>query len=76
MKKESFPLKVYHFYLEGFKGMTSLGKTLWAIILIKLFIMFVVLKIFFFPRYLNQFETKSEKQEHVSEELIHRAITP
>ena len=27
----------------------TLGRTLWAIILIKLFIMFAILKVFFFP---------------------------
>lgn len=75
MKKESMPLRIYHFYLEGFKEMT-LGKTLWTIILIKLFIMFFVLKVFFFPNFLGKFDSKSEKQDYVSNELIHRAITP
>lgn len=75
MKKESVLLRVYHFYLEGFKGMT-LGKTLWLIILVKLFIMFAILKVFFFPSYLGQFKETSEKEEYVSSELIHRAITP
>jgi len=68
-------IRIYHFYLEGFKQMT-LGKTLWLIILVKLFIMFFVLKLFFFPSYLGQFDNNSEKEEHVSNELIHRAITP
>ena len=36
------------FYVEGFREMT-VGRTLWAIILIKLFILFAVLKVFFFP---------------------------
>lgn len=39
--------RVVNFYVEGFRSM-SLGRTLWAIILIKLFIMFAVLKLFFF----------------------------
>jgi hypothetical protein len=65
--KEPIPLRVFNFYLEGFRSMT-LGKTLWLIILIKLFIMFFVLKIFFFPRYLNRFESTAEKQEYVSSE--------
>jgi len=75
---ESKPLlivRIYQFYLQGFKEMT-LGKTLWTIILIKLFIMFFVLKLFFFPSYLSQFDSKKEKEEHVSNELIHRAINP
>ena len=31
----------------------TLGKTLWTIILIKLAIIFLVLKLFFFPNYIN-----------------------
>lgn len=75
MKKEPVAIQIYKFYLQGFKHMTW-GKTLWLIILVKLFIMFVILKIFFFPRFLGRFDSKSEKQEYVSNELIERAITP
>ena len=39
MKKESAFIRIYRFYLEGFREM-KLGKTLWLIILVKLFIMF------------------------------------
>lgn len=73
MKKGSLPLRIYRFYLEGFKQM-QLGKTLWLIILVKLFIMFFILKLFFFPRFLSQFDSKQDKEEHVSSELIERAI--
>ncbi len=65
-------INIYRFYLEGFKSMT-IGKTLWCIILIKLFIMFFVLKIFFFPSYLGD-KTNEEKGEHVSSELIQRSL--
>lgn len=75
MKKKILPVRIFEFYLEGFKSL-EWGRTLWVIILIKLFIMFVVLRIFFFPRFLNQFDSISEKQEYVSNELIDRAITP
>ncbi|WP_080905579.1 DUF4492 domain-containing protein [Parabacteroides sp. Marseille-P3160] len=75
MEKVPIPLRIFRFYIEGFREM-KLGKTLWLIILIKLFIMFFVLKIFFFPRYLSQFETNEEKQEHVSDELVERALLP
>lgn len=75
MKKEHIALRVWHFYLEGFRGMT-LGKTLWLIILIKLFIMFCILKPFFFPRHLGQFKGETAKQEYISNELIQRAIIP
>ncbi len=51
----------------------TLGRTLWCIILIKLFIMFAVLKAFFFPAYLQG--EAHQKQETVSGELTSRAIT-
>jgi hypothetical protein len=54
----------------------TIGKTLWCIILIKLFIMFCLLKPFFFPRYLGQFDAAADKQEYVSSELVKRAFTP
>ena len=46
-------VRIFRFYVDGFRNMT-LGKTLWTIILIKLFIMFFVLKLFFFPNILMQ----------------------
>lgn len=61
---------VWRFYLDGFKGMT-LGKTLWLIILIKLFIMFFVLKLFFFPSFLKD-KSAEEKQDYVGTELVNR----
>ncbi len=69
MKKRSWLYRVFMFYYEGFKSMT-LGKTLWALIIIKLFIMFVVLKLFFFPNILQKnFKTDKERSEHVIEQL-------
>ena len=74
MKKAVLPYRIFRFYFEGFKSM-EWGRQLWVIILIKLFIMFVILRLFFFPRFLNQFETISEKEEYVSNELIDRNRT-
>lgn len=67
-----YPVKIFRFYVDGFKRMT-LGKTLWKIILIKLFVMFAVLKVFFFENYLNaNFETDQEKANHVMEQITER----
>ena len=64
---------VYTFYRDGFKGMV-LGKKLWKIILIKLFVMFVILKLFFFPNYLNtKFQTDEEKGNYVLEQITRNA---
>lgn len=57
--------RVYAFYRNGFQSM-KVGKTLWKIILIKLLIMFAVLKFFFFPNYLkSQFQTDEQRADHV-----------
>jgi hypothetical protein len=61
--------KVFKFYVDGFRSMT-VGKTLWMIIGIKLFIMFAVLKLFFFPNFLkSNFDNDSERSEYVIEQL-------
>jgi len=65
--------KIWRFYVDGFRGMT-LGKTLWLIILVKLFIMFFILRIFFFHNYLNSSAVGEDKEEYVSRELIDRAL--
>ena len=64
-----FPCKILKFYIDGFRSMT-VGKTLWLIIGIKLFIMFVILKLFFFPNFLkSNFDNDSERSEYVIEQL-------
>lgn len=50
--KQGLLSRIFHLYYDGFRTMT-LGKTLWAVILIKLAIIFLVLKLFFFPNYIN-----------------------
>jgi hypothetical protein len=66
--------KVFALYRNGFKAMT-VGRTLWKIILIKLLIMFAVLKLFFFPNYLNtNFQTDEQRADHVLEQLAGPAV--
>ncbi|MGD9977789.1 MAG: DUF4492 domain-containing protein [Bacteroidales bacterium] len=65
--------RIFRFYYEGFKGMT-IGKTLWAIILIKLFVMFAILKLFFFPNILKRdFKTDAERSSYVIEQLTNKS---
>jgi len=59
------PRSIFRFYVDGFRSMT-VGKVLWQIILVKLFIMFAILKFFFFPGYLHtNFDTDEERAGHV-----------
>ncbi len=53
-------------YIDGFRSMT-VGRSLWKIILIKLFIMFAILKLFFFPDVMKtHFSSDQERAEHVA----------
>lgn len=55
-----FP-RVWDLYAGGFREMT-VGRKLWAIILIKLAIMFLVFKLFFFPDKLKEeYDTDAER---------------
>jgi hypothetical protein len=63
--------RVFHFYYDGFKTMTWWGKRVWIIILIKLFIIFFILKIFFFQDFLQKkYQTDEQKSEYVLDQLI------
>ena len=62
--------RIIRFYVEGFKSMT-VGKTLWALIILKLFIMFAILKLFFFPDLLSSnYDNDVDRAQHVRNELI------
>ena len=66
----SYIKRVIKFYTDGFSQMT-VGRTLWVVILVKLFIMFAVLKVFFFPDFLGQkCENDTQKSQYVQEILI------
>ena len=50
----------------------TLGKTLWLIIGIKFFIMFAILKVFFFPNFLKQNTEKGGEADFVTSEFVER----
>lgn len=62
--------KILRFYYDGFKNMSSWGRKVWLIILIKLFIIFAVLRLFFFPDFLRKnFKSEKERSEYVLDQL-------
>jgi hypothetical protein len=64
--------KVFSFYYEGFRSMT-VGRKLWIIILIKLFVIFIVFRLFFFHDFLDKkFNTPEEKSNYVIDELTNK----
>jgi hypothetical protein len=72
--KSSACRKIFLMYVDGFRSMT-LGKTLWKIIVIKLLIIFGVLRLFFFTDFLNSnFATEDERASYVLENISKPAM--
>lgn len=71
MRKRGFIYRVFDLYYDGFRSMT-LGKTLWLVILIKLFIMFFVLKLFFFPNFIKEHSKGGDDAKFVEKEMLKR----
>lgn len=75
-KMKHIAKRTFTFYADGFREM-KLGKILWAIIAIKLFIMFAILKVFFFPdtTSLQSKKMHMDEKEYIAQELIERMDT-
>ena len=67
--KKGFLYRVYDLYYDGFRQM-RLGRTLWTIIAIKLFIIFAILKVFFFPNYIKEHANKGQEAEFVATQTL------
>lgn len=66
----SFWRRVWSLYADGFRNMT-VGRYLWAIILAKLVILFLVFKLFFFPNLLERdYENDEDRAQAVRTNLI------
>lgn len=62
--------RIADLYIDGFRNMT-VGRSLWILIIIKLFIMFAILKLFFFPDFLNStYNNDEDRAQHVRNELL------
>ncbi|MGB4293478.1 MAG: DUF4492 domain-containing protein [Bacteroidales bacterium] len=63
--------KIFVFYLDGFRNMSDWGRKVWIIILIKLFIIFIILRLFFFPDVLKKsFPDDSNRSKYIREHLL------
>lgn len=64
--------RVWDLYYDGFRNMT-VGKSLWILIIVKLFIFFVIIKWLFFPNILKEnYDTDEERADAVRTELTNR----
>lgn len=62
--------RIYTFYADGFKSMT-VGRYLWLLIIVKLFILFFVMKLFFFPDLLQRdYDNDEQRVQAVRTHLI------
>ena len=69
---KGFMSKIWRFYVDGFKNMTW-GRELWFLILLKLVILFLILRIFFF-RPAMAGKTAEEKSEAVGNVLTGKTL--
>lgn len=61
-------ISIWKFYVEGFRNMTW-GRQLWWLILLKVIILFVLLRGFFFKPVLSG-KSDDERSEYVGAQLI------
>lgn len=62
--------RLFRFYYDGFRTMSWWGKKVWIIILIKLFVIFVILKLIFFQDFPGKKSRETGKSEYVLDQLI------
>ena len=59
---------IWNLYADGFRNMTW-GRPLWMLIFLKVIVLFLVLRMFFFEPVLSG-KSDAEKSEHVGKELV------
>lgn len=64
--------KIWSLYSDGFSKMTW-GRPLWILILLKLFILFFILRIFFFKPVMAG-KDDEQKSEYIGEQLVREDI--
>lgn len=74
----SFPFatRVFRFYYDGFSDMSQWGRKVWIIILVKLFIIFIILKVFFFRDFLDEkYDNDAQRSEYVLNQITNSNYT-
>ncbi len=55
--------RILFFYIDGFKNLSDLGRKLWVIILIKLVVIFVVIRAFLMPTLNREVKNPQVRQQ-------------
>ncbi|TLX77578.1 DUF4492 domain-containing protein [Labilibacter sediminis] len=62
--------RIVEFYVEGFTNLPDWARSVWFIILLKLLIMFVIFKLFFFQNKLKkEFSNDEDRANYVIEQI-------
>ena len=69
----SLPARILRFYIEGFRSMT-IGRKLWALIIIKLAFIFLIMKLFF-DILSRDYDTDAERADAVRESMLRRGAS-
>jgi hypothetical protein len=68
--------RVADLYIDGFRNMSGWGRKVWIIIIIKVLIMFAILKVFFFQDFLKtKYDNDKQRSEYVLDQLINSSVT-
>ncbi len=71
-EKKSLPARIADLYIDGFRQMT-VGRSLWALIIIKVLVLFGVFKLLFFPDVLkSRYDNDADRAQAVRHELVGR----
>lgn len=69
----SLPARVVRFYVDGFRSMT-VGRYLWAMIILKVVLLMLVFKLIFFPDLLQRdYDTDEQRARAVRTDMLRKS---
>lgn len=72
IRRASLPMRILRFYIEGFRSMT-VGRKLWALIIIKVIILLGVFKLWLMPDMLkSNYDNDADRARAVRSSLIQK----
>jgi len=59
--------RILFFYIDGFKNLSDLGRKLWVIIIIKLVVIFVIIRAFLMPTMDSKIPKEKQKELYIKQ---------